>query len=319
MSDSPQIFPEKFEPTLHTYPVTVYDPPYRPKYRLSLLLFVLTVLSTLMVGAEYTYYYKTNGPFEEVASFMELLSKRPSLLLSGVPFAFTLLGFLMAHEMGHFLACRYYGIHSTLPYFIPFPNLIGTLGAFIRIRSPFENRKALFDVGIAGPIAGFVIAVPALILSLPFSKVTPMKPGYSYFLFGESLMFKLVTWVFGLHFPPGQDINYHPVAFAALVGFFATALNLLPVGQLDGGHIVYAVFGRRHRLVSRLFVFVAVPVLMLFWKAWITWAVIPLVLGINHPPTLDDEAPLGTVRSIFAVLSLIIFLLSFSPTPIRLL
>ena len=145
-----------------------------------------------------------------------------------------------------------------------------------------------------------------------------MKPGYSYFLFGESLMFKFVAWIFGLHFPAGMDINYHPVAFAALVGFFATALNLLPVGQLDGGHIVYAVLGRRHRLISRLFVFGGVPVLMFFWTAWLMWAVIPLILGINHPPTMDDEAPLGTKRKVVAVLGLIIFLLSFSPTPIRL-
>jgi membrane-associated protease RseP (regulator of RpoE activity) len=115
-----------------------------------------------------------------------------------------------------------------------------------------------------------------------------------------------------------MDINYHPVAFAALVGFFATALNLLPVGQLDGGHIVYALFGRRHRLISKLFVFGAIPVLMFFWTAWVMWAVIPLALGINHPPTLDDEAPLGTMRKVVAVLGLIIFLLSFSPTPIRL-
>ena len=145
-----------------------------------------------------------------------------------------------------------------------------------------------------------------------------MKPGFSYFLFGESLMFKFVARIFGLHFPAGMDINYHPVAFAALVGFFATALNLLPVGQLDGGHIVYALFGRRHRLISRLFVFGVIPLLMFFWTAWLMWAVIPLVLGINHPPTLDDEAPLGTMRKVVAVLGLIIFLLSFSPTPIRL-
>ena len=318
MSDFSQLSPNEFQSRSQTHPVTVFEPVNRPKYKLSLLLFILTVFSTLWVGAEYTYYYRINGPGEGLTSSLGLLMKQPSMLLSGFPFTLTLLGFLMAHEMGHFLACQYYGIRSTLPYFIPFPNLIGTLGAFIRIRSPFENRKALFDVGIAGPIAGFVIAVPALIMSLPFSKVTPMKPGFSYFLFGESLMFKFVARIFGLHFPAGMDINYHPVAFAALVGFFATALNLLPVGQLDGGHIVYALFGRRHRLISKVFVFGAIPLLMFFWTAWLMWAVIPLLLGINHPPTLDDEAPLGTRRKVVAVLGLIIFLLSFSPTPIRL-
>lgn len=318
MSDISQLSPDGFEPRVQSHPVTLFEPVYRPKYRLSLLLFVITVFSTLWVGAQYTYYYKINGPGSEFTSSLGLMMQHPSMLLSGFPFTLTLLGFLMAHEMGHFLACQYYGIRSTLPYFIPFPNLIGTLGAFIRIRSPFENRKALFDVGIAGPIAGFVVAVPALIMSLPFSKVTPMKPGFSYFLFGESLMFKFVTRLFGLHFPAGMDINYHPVAFAALVGFFATALNLLPVGQLDGGHIVYALFGRRHRLVSKVFVFGAIPLLMFFWTAWVMWAVIPLALGINHPPTLDDESPLGTKRKVVAVLGLVIFLLSFSPTPIRL-
>lgn len=318
MPDISQFPPEGSEPWVQSHPVTLFEPVYRPKYKLSLLLFVVTVFSTLWVGAQYTYYYSINGPGDEITSSLELLMKHPSMVLNGFPFALTLLGFLMAHEMGHFLACQYYGIRSTLPYFIPFPNLIGTLGAFIRIRSPFENRKALFDVGIAGPIAGFVIAVPALIMSLPFSKVTPMKPGFSYFLFGESLMFKFVARLFGLHFPAGMDINYHPVAFAALVGFFATALNLLPVGQLDGGHIVYALFGRRHRLISKVFVFGAIPVLMFFWTAWVMWAIIPLALGISHPPTLDDEAPLGTVRKVVAVLGLIIFLLSFSPTPIRL-
>jgi membrane-associated protease RseP (regulator of RpoE activity) len=318
MPDIPKSPLNEFEPLVQTHPVTLFEPKYRPKYKLSLLLFVITVISTLLVGAEYNYYYRINGPSDEVISSLGRLMKQPSMLLGGFPFTLTLLGFLMAHEMGHYLACQYYGIRATLPYFIPFPNLIGTLGAFIRIRSPFENRKALFDVGIAGPIAGFVVAVPALIMSLPFSKVTPMKPGFSYFLFGESLMFKFVARIFGLHFQAGMDINYHPVAFAALVGFFATALNLLPVGQLDGGHIVYAMFGRRHHLISRLFVFGAIPVLMFFWTAWLMWAVIPLILGINHPPTLDDEAPLGTTRKAVAVLGLIIFLLSFSPTPIRL-
>jgi membrane-associated protease RseP (regulator of RpoE activity) len=318
MPEIPQPPLDGFQPLVQTHPVTVYEPAYRPKYKLSLLLFVITVISTLSVGAEYNYYYKINGPSDEAIGALGHLIKQPSMLLSGFPFVLTLLGFLMAHEMGHFLACQYYGIRSTLPYFIPFPNLIGTLGAFIRIRSPFENRKALFDVGIAGPIAGFVVAVPALIMSLPFSKVTPMKPGFSYFLFGESLMFKFVAWIFGLHFPAGMDINYHPVAFAALVGLFATALNLLPVGQLDGGHLIYALFGRRHRLISKVFVFGVIPLLMFFWTAWLMWAVIPLILGINHPPTMDDEAPLGTKRKVVAVLGLIIFLLSFSPTPIRL-
>ena len=191
------------------------------------------------------------------------------------------------------------------------------MGAFIRIKSPFRSRRELFDVGIAGPIAGFCVAVPALIMALPYSKVAPMKPGFVYFLFGESLFFKLVAKLFELHFPAGMDINYHPVAMAALVGLFATALNLLPVGQLDGGHVIYSLFGHRHRLISRVFVFAVVPVLMFFWSWWAIWAVIPLVLGLNHPPTADDHIPLGSARRALAIFALIIFILSFSPMPIR--
>ena len=293
------------------------SPVYRPKFKLSLLLFVLTFLSTLLVGTELAISYKANGPTEDLLHFYGFLATHPWVMLTGLPFALTLLGILMAHEMGHYLTCRYYGIQATLPYFIPFPNLIGTMGAFIRIRSPFPNRRALFDVGVAGPLAGFVLAVPALVLALPYSKVSPMLPGYTYFLFGESLVFKGVALIYGLHFPVGMDINYHPVAMAALVGLFATALNLLPVGQLDGGHIVYSVFGGRHRLISRGFAFGVVPVLVFFWPWWALWAIIPLVLGINHPATLDDFASLDPPRKVLAGAALGVFLLSFSLVPIR--
>lgn len=308
----------RFEgPPILTHIPTPAEYVYHPKYRLSLFLFAVTLLSTLLVGTELAISYRVNAPIADSLALYVSLWKHPSALTEGIPFAFTVLGILLAHEMGHYLACRYYRIHATLPYFIPFPNLIGTIGAFIRIRSPFQDRKALFDVGIAGPLAGFIVAVPALFFSLPLSKTNPMRPGFTYFLFGESLAFKLVTWSQGLHFPRGMDINYHPVAMAALVGLFATAINLLPVGQLDGGHIVYSVFGRHHRTVSRLFVFVAVPVLMVFWIWWAIWAIIPLILGINHPRTRDDEIPLDPLRRKLALLAILMFVFSFSPNPIR--
>ena len=296
---------------------TALDPTYRPKYKLSLILFALTFLSTLFVGAQLAISYKINAPIESEADLLRYLSGNPAALGLGLPFAFTVLGFLMAHEMGHYLACRYYGIRSTLPYFIPFPNLIGTLGAFIKIRSPFQNRRALFDVGIAGPIAGFIVAVPALMISLPHSKVVPVKPESLQLVLGEPLIFQLVAKLFHLSPPQGMDIILHPVAFAAWVGFFATALNLLPSGQLDGGHIIYSLFGAYHRIVSRAFVFVMIPVGMIFWTWWILWAVIPLVLGLNHPPTMDNSMPLGRGRKIISVVGLAIFLLSFSLTPIK--
>jgi membrane-associated protease RseP (regulator of RpoE activity) len=297
----------------------LHPPKVRPKYRLSLVLLIFTFLSTLLVGTELAIAYKANGPTEDLLHFYGYLAKNPEILILGLPFALTLLGILMAHEMGHYLACRYYGIHATLPYFIPFPNLIGTMGAFIRIKSHFPDRKALFDVGVAGPLAGFVLALPALVLTLPYSKLNPMLPGFTYFLFGESLTFKAVARVYGLHFPVGMDINYHPVAMAALVGLFATAINLLPVGQLDGGHIVYAIFGRRHRYISRGFAFGVIPILAFFWPWWALWAIIPLILGINHPSTLDDFASVDRPRKILAAVALGVFLLSFSLTPIRIL
>ncbi len=310
-------------PRVESPPFYAYIPPapqvfYRPRYKLSLLLFLLTLLSTLLVGTEMEISYRANAPIADPVGFFKTLLIHPSSLLEGLPFALTLLGILMAHEMGHYLACRYYRIQATLPYFIPFPNLIGTMGAFIRIRSPFQNRKSLFDVGIAGPLAGFALAVPALFFSLPLSKLTPMRPGLTYFLFGESPLFKLVALAHHLEFPAGMDINYHPVAMAALVGLFATAINLLPVGQLDGGHLIYSVFGRHHRLVSRLFVFGVVPCLMFFWIWWALWALIPLLLGIRHPPTMNDELSLDRPRKQLAVVALLVFLLSFSITPIRL-
>ena len=293
------------------------EPIYQPKYKLSLLLFALTFFSTLFVGAQLAISYKTNAPIENEVELLRYLSGNPAALTMGFPFAFTVLGFLMAHEMGHYFACRYYGIRSTLPYFIPFPNLIGTLGAFIKIRSPFQNRKALFDVGIAGPIAGFIVAVPALMISLPHSKVVAVNPESMQLVLGEPLIFQLIAKSFHVTPPPGMDIILHPVAFAAWVGFFATALNLLPSGQLDGGHIVYSLFGGHHRIVSKAFVFVMIPVGMIFWTWWILWAVIPLVLGLNHPPTMDNSLPLGLGRKIISVIGLVIFVLSFSLTPIK--
>jgi membrane-associated protease RseP (regulator of RpoE activity) len=303
-------------PGLTCIPIS-YELPYRPKYKLSIFLFALTLLSTMLVGTGLSISYRMNAPIADPVAFYRSVFKHPAALAEGIPFVFTILGILIAHEMGHYLACRHYRIHATLPYFIPFPNMIGTMGAFIRIRSPFQNRKALFDVGIAGPLAGFIVAVPALFFSLALSKLNPMRPGFTYYLFGESLLFKLVAQTHHLNFPPGMDINYHPVAMGALVGLFATAINLLPVGQLDGGHIVYSVFGQHHRIVSRVFVFVVVPLLMFFWIWWAIWAVIPLLLGMNHPRTLADEVPLDGPRKKLAWLALLVFALSFSLTPIR--
>jgi membrane-associated protease RseP (regulator of RpoE activity) len=294
----------------YTPPTPPVDP---PKYKLSLVLFVLTFLSALLVGTQLALSFR----LAEGLEFFVALLGHPFVLLHGLAFSLALLGILLAHELGHYLACRYYGISATLPYFIPFPNLIGTIGAFIRIRSPFPQRRALFDVGIAGPLAGFLVALPTLWLSLPHSKFIEVNPEEMGISFGEPLIFKLAAWFYHIQPPAGHDLFIHPVAFAAWVGCFATALNLLPMGQLDGGHIVYALFGKYHRQISLGFAFGVIPALMFFfWSPWIVWALIPLLLGLHHPPTLEDGIPLDSRRKWIALAGLLVFILCFIPAPI---
>jgi membrane-associated protease RseP (regulator of RpoE activity) len=220
---------------------------------------------------------------------------------------------LLAHEMGHYLTCRYYGISASLPYFIPAPTIVGTMGAFIRIRSPIHNRAALLEVGIAGPIAGFVVAIPALFIALAQSKFVAISP--SSFGFGEPLIFKAVAALMGKTPPPGMDLYLHPIGLAAWFGFFATAINLLPVGQLDGGHISYALFGRFHRQISQGLVFSLIPLGIFYWQGWLFWTTIMLFLGMRHPITLDDAAPLSPRHFWLGWFALIMFVLCFTPIP----
>jgi membrane-associated protease RseP (regulator of RpoE activity) len=307
--------PESQPVFLHYSPAAA--PPRPIRYRLNLLLFGLTILSTWLVGMELGLSFRLNGPTAEAPEFFGELLHHPGVLLYGLPFMVALLGILMAHEMGHYLACRYYGIDATLPFFIPFPNLIGTLGAFIRIRTPFQNRRALFDVGIAGPLAGFVLALPTLLLSMPYSRLVQVRQMEMGISLGEPILFKLIAKLYGIQAPAGMDVYLHPVAFAAWVGFFATALNLLPMGQLDGGHIIYALLGTKHRWTSLGFVFLVIPVLMFFWTYWVIWALIPLFLGLNHPPTLDDSIPLDRKRKVLALIAGLIFIFCFMPAPLQ--
>jgi membrane-associated protease RseP (regulator of RpoE activity) len=222
---------------------------------------------------------------------------------------------LSAHEMGHYLTCRYYGISATLPYFIPAPTIVGTMGAFIRIRSPIQHRSALLDVGVAGPIAGFVLAIPALFIALAQSRFVTPDPSDSAFAFGEPLIFKAVAAVMGKTPPPGMDLYLHPIGLAAWFGFFATAINLLPVGQLDGGHITYALFSRIHRRISQGFVFLLIPLGVFFWQGWLIWSAILLFIGLRHPVTLDDAAPLQIRHIWLGWFALIMFVLCFTPIP----
>lgn len=247
------------------------------------------------------------------------LGTDPSLLLRGLPFSLALISILLSHEMGHYLTCRYYGIRATLPYFIPAPTLVGTFGAFIRIRSPIQHRAALLEVGIAGPIAGFLVALPVLALSMKEARYVPLDSdlvtgGIS---LGDPLIFKLFEWLMGTAPPDGMELYLNPIGFAAWVGFLVTALNLLPVGQLDGGHVAYALSRRAHRIISRSFVFGLILMGIWFWTGWFVWAILLLVLGVRHPPTLDDARPLESRQTLLGWIGLAMFVLCFTPTPVH--
>lgn len=277
-------------------------------------LFLLTVLSTLAVGAQFAQAYAAGRPIYSVDldPYLPVL-QHPRLLLAGLPFSFTLMGILLAHELGHFFACRYYGIPASYPYFIPAPTLIGTLGAFIRIRAPIINRQALFDVGLAGPVVGFLFALPALMIGIATSKALPGPPPAALITFGNPLLVQLLAhWL--RPETPLSELLLNPIARAAWVGLLATALNLLPAGQLDGGHIVYALAPERHRALSLGVILALIP-LSYRWPGWMMWALLLLVIGFRHPPLLDRHQPLNPSRRIWAWIGLGIFLLCFTPVP----
>jgi membrane-associated protease RseP (regulator of RpoE activity) len=252
-----------------------------------------------------------------------LLTLVTTSLVGGFWYSGTILAILGAHEMGHYLACRYYRIDATLPYFLPMllpfagPQT-GTLGAVIRIREPFPNRKVLFDVGIAGPIAGFVVLVPALFIGMSLSHVIPVVP--TAFQLGRPLLYQLARWTTFGSIPETHFVSLHPMVFAAWFGMLATALNLLPFGQLDGGHITYAVLRRLSTPISLLTVASAL-VLTFFSYNWLLMTVLMVVMlvliGPRHPPALDEHEPIGTGRLFLAVFALVMLVLCFTPFPLR--
>jgi membrane-associated protease RseP (regulator of RpoE activity) len=289
----------------------------RRSLAIAVLLFLLTLVSTLAVGTQYASSYATgrSPDFDAFLSTYASLFAHPQLLLAGMPFAFTLIGILLAHELGHFFACRYYGISASYPYFLPAPTLIGTLGAFIRIRSPIYSRKALFDVGLAGPVVGFLFAVPALAIAIFYSKVVPFSEAHASIVFGQPLVMRALVAVLRPGITPG-DLLLHPVGRAAWVGLFATALNLLPGGQLDGGHILYSVASKYHRRVTLGVALLLVPLGVFFWKGWIVWSILLLAIGFRHPPLLNLWEGLDRTRLVWAAIAILIFVFCFMPMPV---
>lgn len=275
--------------------------------RLNVVLFVLTCLSTIVAGS---------GAFVAFDPITE-----PWHLLAGVPFAATLMAILGTHEFGHYFTARHYKAVVSLPYFIPVPPpfLFGTLGAVIRMGSPARDRNSLFDIAVAGPIAGLVVTLPALLVGLHWSTVAALPAGH-YLRFGDSLLMRFLVYVQFGPIPEGSDVLVHPVAMAGWVGLFVTALNLFPVGQLDGGRIAYALFGPSHHLVGRL-TFGALLVLGAITRApsWIVWALLLLFLiGFRHQPPLDDVTPLSGGRRILGGFCLILLVLLIPPVPVQL-
>lgn len=286
----------------------------RERWWLHGLLFLLTFATTTYVGANFAVNFRPSllAPGADTAATLGALFR------GAITFSVPLLLILLSHELGHYLMCRRYGVDASPPYFIPFPSLVGTMGAFIRIREPIRDKKQLFDIGVAGPIAGFLVCLPLLAWG-----ITATRPNTSPVLSEGTILFRypiLVTLfqkvLLGSTFT-SVDAVEHPVFIAAWFGLFVTALNLLPLGQLDGGHALYAVFGRHQRTI-------AIPILIvlafvgLHWPGWYLWILLTLVIGIRHPPVLDEDQPLDRTRKLVAAAVLLIFVLCFAPVPLEL-
>ncbi|MEO0108183.1 MAG: site-2 protease family protein [candidate division WOR-3 bacterium] len=295
---------------------------------LNIVLFLLTLFTTLLIGS-----LQQNGnPLllrdlsENVyvqANYWRVLvqslgSPNPlglRDLLLGAPFALALLLILGSHELGHYWAARHYGVDASLPYFLPIPHpLMGTMGAFIRIRSVIPNRRALVRLGVMGPLVGFLFAVPILVVGLRLSRVVPLEIAHGGIALGSSLLFGLLSKLIFPGLPAGYDISLHPLAFAGWLGFFVTALNLIPIGQLDGGHIAYATVSRYQKPFQTA-VLVAVTGLGFLWPGWFFWGILVTLLGLRHPRTQDEITPLERSDWLLVLAAITVFVLAFIPVP----
>jgi Zn-dependent protease len=321
--DSPEVYVPSEIYAPESEEVVYVTPPLR-RYWLHLLLFVATIFTTLVVGARIEWNFMQGFPplSIEEGIFPALWALRGGHIWLGVPFSLSLMLILFAHEMGHYLYCVRYGVTATLPFFIPFPTLIGTLGAFIRIRSPLRSRSVLFDIAIAGPIAGFVVALCTLLLSLGLSRPAPFGTAPPDIQLGYPLVFHLAQKLLlatgnasAIASVPLARVYLHPVAIAAWVGMFATSLNLLPGGQLDGGHIIFAISPRAHKKISRATILALIPLALFFWTGWLVWAVLLRLSGMRHPAVTEWQ-DIGKARRWLAAFAVIMLVLTFSYAPV---
>lgn len=300
------------------YAVHAPSRPSKKSLVLACCLFLLTLCTCLVAGTHFAaaYAHDQAVSWDDFVRAFAMVYRHPLGLAAGLPFALTLMTILLAHELGHFFACRHHHIHSSYPFFIPFPTLIGTLGAFILIRSPIRTTRALFDVGASGPIVGFAVAMPALIFGILHAKFVPGLAGpHAEFVLGTPLIVHFLATIFH----PGaaaSNLLLHPIGRAAWVGLFATSLNLLPAAQLDGGHILRSLSPRAHRYSSLLLPFGLILLgFFHFWMGWYIWGALLLgirffrALPVYHPEPLDSD------RRAAALLTLLVFILCFMPAP----
>ncbi len=270
--------------------------------RTHVLLFIATFFTTLISGA------LLNGviPWEE-----------PEKIYLGLPFSLTLLLILMVHELSHYFTSRKHNVSASLPYFIPAPPIIGTFGAIIKMKPPIPDKRSLIDIGASGPIGGFIIAIIACVIGLSLSDVKPAGTLDGGIAFGSSLLFSFLSEIVLNVGPEDYDVILHPVAFAGWIGLLVTSLNLLPIGQLDGGHIVYALFGERHSLIAKITIPILIVMGITLWPGWLVWAVLMLVMGYKHPPVVFPYIQLDKNRKIIGWVSFAIFILTFTPMPVK--
>ncbi len=264
-----------------------------------IILFVITLFTTLIAGA--------------IQQGINVLDE-PLSIWRGIPFSFSLILILGTHELGHYIMSRRHHVNVTLPYFIPAPSIIGTLGAVIKMKSPLYDRRTLLDIGVAGPFAGLIVAIPVLAIGLALSEIVP-SVGEQGIRLGTCILFSILNWIINGPMPDNASLMLHPVAFSGWIGLLVTALNLIPVGQLDGGHVAYAIFGSRQRMVARFFMGILLMLGVLGWTGWFIWFGLLFIIGIDHPPVTYAWIPLDRKRRVMGWIAIIVFVLTFMPAP----